>query len=306
MSLIYNPLIISKKMRRVLHLFSMLLILAGVSCSSPVSVDSRQTIMVSILPQKYLAERITGDRFRIEVLVPPGASAETYEPTPRQIQDVANSKLYFGIGYMEFENTIVRNLRAQNTGVRFINTAEGVDLIAAEIVDHGDHAHLFGVDPHIWLSVSEVKVQVENMLEAVIDADPGNSSYYRENFLEFSRELDELHAGFINKFSDVKRRTFLIFHPALGYFSRDYDLNQVSIEDEGKSPTAANMRRVVDIARSEGIKDVLIQMEFERESARAVARELGGDIVRIDPLAENWMENISAIAETLYEILNND
>lgn len=285
-------------------IFSALFILIQLSCSGPVQKDTEPSVMVSILPQKYLVERITGDNFRVNVLVPPGASAETYEPTPRQMQDVANSVIYFRIGYMEFENTVIRNLQRQNSRLNFVNTAAGVDLIASEIVEHGDHFHLSGVDPHIWLSIPAVKIQLDNILDAIIEADPENSRVYQDNYNIFVKELDELHATITEKLSDIKRRTFLIFHPALGYFARDYDLNQVSIEEEGKNPTAANMRKIVDIAREEGLRDVFIQMEFERDNATAIARELGGNVVEIDPLSENWLENMKLITEKLHEVLN--
>jgi zinc transport system substrate-binding protein len=286
--------------------FLTIAILILVSCSSHEQKELQPVIMVSILPQKYLAERITGNNFRVNVLVPPGSSAETYEPTPRQMQDVAKSVLYFRIGYMEFESTLVRNLQKQNPGLRFVNTAEGVDLIAAEIADHGDHVHLYGVDPHIWLSIPAVKIQLANMLEAVSAHDPGNKEYYLANYNKFLAELEELHLSLTEKFRNAKRRSFLIYHPALGYFARDYGLTQISVEIDGKSPTASNMRTVVNLARQDDIKDIFIQMEFERDNARAVARELGGNVVEIDPLSEDWMGNMKEMARILYETLNKE
>ena len=291
---------------RNLQLLTMVILFLLAACTGRVRQDVRPTITVSILPQKYLTERIAGDNFKVNVLVPPGSSAETYEPTPRQMQNAANSVLYFRIGYLEFERTLVRNLQAQNTNLKFINTSEGIDLIAAEIADHGDHVHLYGVDPHTWITLTGVRMQAENMLEAIIDADPDNKEQYLGNYNRFIKELDQLHAELKKKFSDVKRRTFIIFHPALGYFARDYGLTQISIEQEGKNPTAANMRQVIDIAREESIRDVFIQMEFELDNAMVVARELGGEVIEINPLSENWMDSMTEIADKLFEVLNKD
>lgn len=276
------------------------------ACSLREGKDSRPVIIVSILPQKFLVERITGDKFNVIVLVPPGASAETYEPTPRQLENVANSLIYFRIGYMEFERSILRNINQQNTEMVVVDTSEGIDLIAADIVDHGDHVHIFGVDPHIWMSVPAVKKQLGHMLHAIIDADPGNGDYYLENYERFIDELEELHDDFTERFSNLKRRTFLIFHPALGYFARDYNLTQISIEEEGKNPTAANMKKVIDIAREEGLKDVFIQMEFELDNALVIARELGGNVIEINPLAENWIKSMQDLAGKMYEVLTKD
>lgn len=293
-------------MVRSFQLSLVVTIIVLAACTQTVHQDARPTISVSILPQKYLTERIAGDNFKINVLVPSGSSAETYEPTPRQMQDAANSVLYFRIGYLEFERTLVRNIQAQNTNLRFVNTSEGINLIAAEIADHGDHVHLYGVDPHTWITVTGVRMQAENMLEAIIDADPDNKEQYLENYNIFIEELDQLHAELKKKFSDVKRRAFIIFHPALGYFARDYGLTQISIEQEGKNPTAANMRQIIDIAREEGIRDVFIQMEFELDNALVVARELGGEVIEINPLSENWMDSMTEIADKLFEVLNKD
>jgi zinc transport system substrate-binding protein len=274
------------------------------ACNGTVQKDEQPVITVSILPQKYLVERIAGSNFRINVLVPPGSSAETYEPTPLQMQDISKSALYFRIGYMEFENTLIRNIQAQNKGVNFVNTADGIELIAADIVDHGDHVHMYGVDPHVWLSIPEVKIQLKNITGALIGIDPENADYYNNNYNLFTDELTELHNTLLEKFSSSKRKTFLIFHPALGYFARDYGLSQISIEMDGKSPTAANMKRVIDLARKEDINDVFIQMEFERESALAVSRELGGKVIEINPLAENWLTNFKDMSDVIYQTMN--
>lgn len=274
------------------------------ACNGSVQRNEQPVITVSILPQKYLVERIAGSNFRINVLVPPGSSAETYEPTPLQMQDISNSVIYFRIGYMEFENTLIRNIQTQNKGLNFVDTSDGNDLIAAEIVEHGDHVHMYGVDPHIWLSIPEVKIQLKNITGAIIGIDPENADLYTNNYNIFIEELNELHDSLDERFSSGKNKSFLIFHPALGYFARDYGLSQISIEMDGKSPTAANMKQVIDLARKNDINDVFIQMEFERESAQAVAHELGGKVIEIDPMSENWLENFKEMADVIYQTLN--
>ncbi|MFP4366218.1 MAG: metal ABC transporter solute-binding protein, Zn/Mn family [Bacteroidales bacterium] len=291
---------------RYIILIPVFLMLIFAGCSGGTSVDDRPAVTVSILPQEYMVKRIAGDNFRINVLVPPGASPETYEPTPGQMRDVANSSLYFRIGYIEFERTVLNNIQLQNNELMVINTAEGVDLIAGEIVEHDDHVHLYGVDPHIWLSIPAVKVQVRNITESLIKKDPDNKDLYAANSSEFVKEMDQMHESFTERFEGTDRKTFLIFHPALAYFARDYGLNQISIEEEGKNPTASNMKKIIDLAREEGINDVFIQLEFERENAMAVARELGGEVIEIDPLSADWKGNMEVIAEKLHNTLTKN
>ncbi len=285
-------------------LLPLLFIFLLAACAGGHLEQDKPVITVSILPQKYFVEKLAGDRFNVNVLVPPGAEPETYEPTPRQMQQVANSLVYFRVGYIEFERTILRGLSSGENGPVVVNTSDGMDLIAAEIVDHGDHVHLYGVDPHIWLTAPGVKIQAANMLEAFIKTDPGKAEFYTENYERFANELDRLHEELNAKLSGVGKRTFIVFHPALGYFARDYNLRQVSIEEEGKSPTAASMRKIVDLAKQEGIKDIFIQKEFERDNARAVARELGGNVIELEPLSADWSENMREMAGKLYEVLN--
>lgn len=290
-------------MRRPGNILLLFLLILFSACSGKKDTDERRVITVSIIPQKYFVERIAGDNFRINVMVPSGSSPETYEPAPMQMQDVANSLIYFRIGFLEFEQTVLRNIGSRNNELQIVNTAGGVDLIAAETVDHGDHVHHYGVDPHIWVSVPAVKIQLANMLEAIVNADPENEEYYLDNYSGFVDEMELLHDALKQKFSNVRRNSFLVFHPAMGYFARDYGLAQLSIEYEGKSPAAAHMKRIVDLARENGLTDVFIQMEFERENAMTVARELGGDIIAIDPLAADWLENMKEMAEKIHEVL---
>lgn len=291
---------------KTLQFLSIIAIILLAACSETKPKDERPTITVSILPQKYFTERITGNNFKVNVLVPFGSSPETFEPTPRQMQDLSNSLLYFRVGYIEFETTILTNIQKQNIDLQFVNTAEGMDLIAADIVDHGDHVHLHGVDPHTWLTIPGIKVQIKNMLDAIINIDPENKDYYLDNYNKFNEELDQLHNELSEKFSNVRKRTFIVFHPAMAYFARDYGLTQISIEQEGKNPTAANMRKIIDISRQAGIRDVFIQMEFERDNALAIARELDGGVIEINPLSEDWMENMKKMADLLLDVLNKE
>ncbi len=275
------------------------------SCAPRESAGEEDTLTVSILPQKYFVEQIAGENFKVNVLVPSGSSPETYEPAPRQIRDAANSKAIFITGHLLFEQTMIRNLRTSDD-VRFVDTSEGVDLIADNFVDHGDHVHIHGVDPHIWLSLREIKPQLKNITETVVSIDPENEEFYRENHRKFLSRIEDLDKKLSEKFRNSGKRAFLIYHPALSYFSRDYGLIQISVEAAGKSPSAAHMKEVIDIAREKGLKDVFIQQEFERSNAKTVANELGGNVIELDPLAENWLENMKSMGEKILEALNSD
>jgi zinc transport system substrate-binding protein len=286
-------------MRKFIAFCGMLGLLTG---CVPVQKNEKAVITVSILPHKYFVERIASDNFEINVITPPGISPETYEPTPKQMRTLAGSVLYFANGYLMFEDLLAQKTKKEVTG-KTVDLSRGIDFIAGDIVDHGDHVHLFGIDPHYWLSPNEAKIQARNMLDAILAVDPENSNFYEMNFEDFMNDIDALDTYITKLLSETKTRTFLIYHPAFAYLARQYELEQVALEMDGKEPTVTHIKNIVDLARREGINTVLVQSQFNRASAEAVAKEIGGTVEFLDPLPENWLENMYAIAHTLQKVL---
>lgn len=267
-------------------------------------------ITVSILPQKYFVERIAGDGvnidFDIHVMIPPGHSPATYAPTPQQMKVLSHSKLYFRIGHIPFENAWMKNISSNNPHMKIIDTSVGVDLIKTR-EDKGDphlaHHHHAGIDPHIWLSPRAVKIQAKHILDAMIEIDRENQEFYQENYRLFLLDIDRLDREIKALLEKYQGRKLMVFHPAWSYFTRDYGLEQLPIELEGKAPNPANLKKIIDIARQENIRIIFVQEQFDTNSARAVAAEIGGQVVKIDPLASDWLENMRRIAQTLSDAL---
>lgn len=287
-------------MNRLIAIFGVLAFL--VSCG-PAQKEQQDLITVSILPQKYFVERIAGDRFEIHVLTPPGASPETYEPTPRQMKTLANSFLYFANGYLMFEDHLAEKL-GKDLAMKTIDLSRGIDLIAGDIVDHGDHVHLYGIDPHYWLSPAEVRVQAINILDALVDADPENKDEYQANFDSFINDVRLLDGHISELLNDVSLRIFMIYHPAYAYFARAYNLEQIALEMDGKEPTASHMKYIVDLARTHGIKNVLVQSQFNEATAKVIADEIGAEVINVDPLPEDWLHEMYEMALVFHAILN--
>lgn len=287
-------------MKRLFYLIIVILVTA--SCSQ-VPTNEKPSITVSILPQKYFVQRIVGDKFNIHVITPPGANHETYEPVPRQMKSLSESVLYFANGYLMFEDYLMKKM-GNELKARMVDLSEGIDLIASDVVEHGDHVHLHGVDPHFWLSPREVRIQAETILTAVQNLDPDNSTYYKDNFYAFLDDLDKLEEHITTSLADSRIRTFLIYHPAFGYFARQFGLEQIALEMDGKEPTATHIRKIAEMAREKGIKTVLIQSQFNITAAEVVAREIGGTVEILDPLPEDWLENMYSITLTIRNALN--
>jgi len=279
-----------------------------INCGSPgpdISSEKIQ-ITVSILPQKYFVERIAGGGdnldFDIHVMIPPGHSPATYAPTPQQMKALSHCKLYFRIGHIPFENAWMKNISSNNPHMKIIDTSVGVDLIEtgeAEDELHQVHHHHAGIDPHIWLCPRAVKIQAKHILDAVIEIDRENQEFYKENYRLFLLDIDRLDREIKALLEKCRGRKFLVFHPAWSYFAREYGLEQLPIEVEGKAPNPANLKKIIDIARRENIRIIFVQEQFDTHSAGAVAAEIGGRVVKIDPLALDWLDNMKKIAQTL-------
>jgi len=277
--------------------------LMGVSVISPAGGGEPLKITVSILPQKYFVEKIGGDRVEISVMVLPGSNPATYEPKPRQMVNLTQSKLYFAIG-VPFESTWLKKLAQASPQMRIVPTQAGIEKIPMKTI-HSHHGNEEGPapgtgarDPHIWLSPPLVIVQARNILNALLEADPGNRGLYEANYKRFIMELAELDLKIARLFSERSAdRRFMVYHPAWGYFAKTYGLVQVAVEAEGKQPTPKALQRLIGEARRDGIKAVFVQPQFSTKSAETIAHAIGGRVIVADPLAPDWEKNLLQVAE---------
>ncbi len=263
-------------------------------------------VFVSVPPQKYFVERVGGKRVKVSVLVPAGADPHTYEPKPATMVDLARSAAWFTIG-VPFEENLLPRLSQANPGLVIIHTEEGVQRVApaagygapAERLASGEAAGTHGyegVDPHIWLSPRLVKQQAENILQGLIRVDPAGEKVFRANARRFQAELDAMHRELKVLFAGARDRSVLVFHPSWGYLASDYGFRQVAIEVEGKEPKGADLAAVVEKAREKRVREIFVEPQFSSRSARAIADSIGAKLVRADPLAANWADNLRKTA----------
>jgi zinc transport system substrate-binding protein len=282
---------------RTLRIALLLLIaLIFASCDHAVK-NTRKEISVSILPQKYIVERIAGDLFNVNVMMPPGANHETYEPTPLSMKALANSKIYFSVGWLDFEKTWTKRFAGLFPEMKIVNTSDGGKLLAYEA--NGEGGHDSGIDPHTWLSLRYIKIQAAKIAASLSQTDPAHAVNFNENLRKFSAQLDSSDAVYSELFAQMKGARFLIYHPALGYFARDYDLVQVSLETEGKEPSASHLTELIRLAEREHIHTILVSKEFDSRNAETLAREINGKIVVFDPMAADLLGNLDHIAKIL-------
>ncbi len=272
-------------------------------------------ITVSILPQEYFVEKIGGDRVEVNIMVEPGASPATYEPKPQQMKALSEAEAYVSIG-VPFEKAWMEKIKSANPQMLVIDSAKGIERM--EMVAHHhhgeaehdhDHDHDHGaenLDPHIWLSPQLVKVQAENIYQGLVKIDPENEAEYQANLAQFLTEIEQLDQQIKQNLAGIENRQFMVFHPAWGYFARDHDLEQVSIEVGGQEPSAAELGEIVKEAQEENIKVIFAQPEFSTKSAETIAQEIGGKVLLITPLAQDWSNNLLQVSQTFAEILQKE
>ncbi|MGI6047017.1 MAG: metal ABC transporter solute-binding protein, Zn/Mn family [Petrimonas sp.] len=262
-------------------------------------------LTVTIEPQRYFLEQIVGDKFQINTLVPPGSSPETYEPSPSAMIKLRNSKAYFKVGFLGYENVWTGKLSENNPNLKIVDCSTGIEPVYGghghHDHSHGDveHEHADAADPHVWSSANNAVLFSQNMLNAMMDMDAENADFYRVNFEKLKLKITETDSVLTNLLRDIPSRSFIVYHPALAYFARDYDLKQYSIEFEGKNPSPAQMKELVDLAKAENIKTVFIQQEFDVKNTEVIAKEIGAKSYTINPLAYEWNEELIRIAQIL-------
>ncbi len=265
---------------------------------APPKDSGKKIAVVSILPQKQVFEQIAGNNFQIEVLLPPGSNHETYEPTPRDMEKISQAGVYAAIGWLDFEQALLPRVVSSNPKMDVIYTNSGIPPLSGHLHQHEGHTHE-SIDPHIWMSTTCLKQQAANICHSLCVLDSVNAGFYKSNLEKFNHLADSIHALIIGKLKGQEGKSFMIYHPALGYFARDYGLTQICIEDEGKEPSPAHVRQLIDLGRQKQIRTVFISKEFDTKNAETIAKEIGAKIVEFDPMYADWQQNLLKFAELI-------
>lgn len=320
----------------------MALSLAFWNCGAPANKDNaspeRETekpvLVVTVLPQQYFVQRIAGDGYHVEVMIPPGQSPHTYEPSPQQMKAVSRGKIYFLSGQLPFETSWREKLTSINHLMIVKDTSAGVTWIKetdphqqpesrevhsgeAEHRGHADHTHQEdahpasasghhhgGYNPHQWLSPTEVKIQAGHIKDALSAMNPTQKEMFHRNYTSFIQDLDILGTELQEVLAPVKGRKFFVYHPAFTYLARDYGMTEISIEMDGKSPGVSGMKKIIDQGRALGITAIFVQQQFSTANAEAVAAEIGARVIPLDPLSADWLNNMRHMARTFRDTLS--
>lgn len=292
-----NPLI------SMLLILLLLIILSGcsnqASTTAPEDDNNKYTVAVSIVPEETFVKAVAGDLADVAVMVPPGYNPENYAPSSKEMTKLSNAIAYFTIGVPAEEVSILPEIKDFNPDIKIIDLASAVNSV------YPDREFAPGErDPHTWLSPKRAMVMVRTIADELSALDPANKEIYQSNAQKYINELEQLDSQLQSKLSHLEQRTFIVFHPALGYLAEDYHLNMLAIEEEGKEATAGHITEIIDQAKKENIKVIFYQASMSSRQAEAIAENIGGYTEQIDPLAADYITNLQKIADTFAKILN--
>ncbi len=279
-------------MKKIISIILILVISISLCGCNSENKDDKKIIAVSIAPQATFVQKVCGDNFNVVTVIPPGASAETYEPTIPEIADLNDALIYFSIGVPVEQNIVLPSITDKEKIVELHTAVE--DVYPALDID-GER------DPHLWLSPKRVIVMVKKIAETLMKTDPENSEIYKENAEKYCKEIENLDKEITKLLGEKQNRKFIVFHPAFGYFANDYSLTMYALEEHGKEADAKHLAEMSDLAKKEGIKSVFYGAETSHRQAEAFAEELGGKAVCLEPLSPDYVENLRTMAKTIAE-----
>lgn len=277
-------------MKRFLYLIILCVILAGCKGTPQKQADSGKasstekpavTVTVTISPYKYFVDQIAKGKVDVNVMVPNGNNPETYEPYAQQMMELSKSALYLKVGSIGFEQTWMKKLQDNAPDMKVIDTSVGIKPAKTP----GGN-----IDPHVWMSCSNARIIASNILKALCELEPKNKAFFEKNYqslLSIIAKRDSTIKESFKKDPDLVRK-FVIYHPILTYFARDYQLEQLAIEEEGREPSASQLKSLIERARKEKIKFCLIQAEFANRNTTTFINESHTKPMDINPLQGDW------------------
>jgi len=287
-------------MRKIILLFITILF---VSCGQQKTETSLPVITVSIGPFSYFVKAIGGGDFDVNIMVPAGSNPHIYEPFPEQINKLRRSVAYISNGYLGFEMTWLDRFYETNKTMQKLSLADGIDPLESGHDHDHEGEHVEGADPHYWVSPKCALVMASSVSELLCRLNPESKVKYTDNYKNLVLRIDSMAKVSAELFSGITRKSFMIYHPNLGYLARDYGLEEISVEFEGKEPPPALLKSLIDRARVDGLKTIFVQREYDTKNAQAIADETGSVVKIIDPLSEDWFDTNMEIIKAVYESL---
>ncbi len=288
----------------IIVLLAVIFLIPNQKTNTQIEKDVR--VIVTLVPQAQFVEKIGGEKVSVTVLVPTGASPHTYEPTPSQMEEVAKADVFAKVGSgVEFELVWIDKIISVNPDMLIVDCSQNIQLLDAPSskTSYQENNHGIGKDPHIWTSPRNAIIMANNIYEGLIKINPENKDYYSDNMDGYIKDLRNLDNDLHNIFSHPRTKKFMVYHPSWGYFAHEYGLEMIPIEKEGKEPTPEGLVQLIRQAKDNEIKVIFTTPEFQTETAKVVANEIGGTVVLISPLEKDYIGMLTKISQEIEKSL---
>lgn len=258
--------------------------------------EKKNVLTVSIPPQKFLLKKIVGNKFEVNSLLAPGTNPENYDPTINHLTGLQNSIAYFRIGNIGFEIASLQKISENFPNVEIINSSTGISYISGTHSHCHNGKHKHDADPHVWTSVKNARIIAHNMLQALQKIDSKNKDFYQKNYDTLCRELDALEDSISSILKSHHGESFVVWHPSLSYFARDYGLNQISIEYEGKETSVRLLQQKIADAQRLKPRIFFYQKEYDSRQSESISNQIGTLMIPLNLLSEEWDTEMLKIA----------
>lgn len=284
--------ILNKKPYEILLI--LIILLSTIFCSNSILRSQELNTAVTIVPQKDMINKIAGQKISVTVLIPPGYSPGNYAPKPSELTKLSDAKIYFSIGVPADIQNILPKIKQFNSDIKVVR----LDKMVSNI--YPDRKFTNGSrDQHIWLSLKRTKVMAEIIRDQLIKLNPDQAESYKRNTKIYIDKIEKTQKEIKELLKDKKGDFFLVYHPSYGYFAEEFDLKMISIEEDGKEATAKQIQKIIDFARENNIDKIFYQAEIDSRQTKAIAEEIDAELIKLDPLAENHLENLVEIAKKI-------
>ena len=273
--------------------------------------ESKETLVASTAPLKWLVQKIAGNNYDVIAIVPPNANHELFEPKPDDLKKLETSKLFFTYNLLGFEKKIAESLNNSDKVVNVLSSANPALLLKGhdhhEDKDkhddhdkHDEHDEHGEIDPHVWFSLKLMPSAALEIKNKLVQAYPDKKDVFEKNYNAFLEELAKVKEELDKKMASKTKKAYMIYHPALNYFIKDYNVEEVSVEYEGKEPTAQQIKEIIDEAKEHNITTILVQPQFPKQSIEIIAKEIpNAKIVEFNVDKENVFENLNQFVDYL-------
>ena len=268
------------------------------AASSQEEVDNGKIdVAVSIGPEVEFVKAVGGDKVNVILMVPSGSDPHTYEPLPGQLTRVSNAKMYAEVGTpVEFEVNYMGKIKSINPTMLVVNCSEGVNLISNTAENESDE-----VDPHIWTDPKNAEIMVENIYQGLVQIDPADKDYFQKNRDQYLKKLDELDKNATKLIKEKNSSIIIVFHPAFGYYANKYNLTMIAAMINDEEPSPQRIAMLVDTAQKNNIHVVFTEPQYDQKYMQSVASQIGGRVVFVNDLDENYLQNMKNISKAFSE-----